>query len=97
MAYDKRLIEDSLPLAGRSQHKSAKRETRSATGISARLHIWWARRPLAAMRAAIFASLIPAPKDEEERQYLHDLITDIVDWDAVKNGNIVPVCWKCAN
>ena len=39
------------------------------------------------MRAAIFASLIPAPKDEEERQYLHDLITDIVDWDAVKNGN----------
>ena len=85
MAYEKRLIEDSLPLEAIS--KQSAREKSIRHGHISTLHIWWARRPLAAMRAAIFASLIPAPKDEEERQYLHDLITDIVDWDAVKKGN----------
>ena len=85
MEHDKRLIEDSLPLAAIS--KQSAREKSIRHGHISTLHIWWARRPLAAMRAAIFASLIPAPKDEEERLYLHDLITDIVDWDAVKKGN----------
>ncbi len=85
MAYEKRLIEDSLPLEAIS--KQSAREKSIRHGHISTLHIWWARRPLAAMRAAIFASLIPAPKTEEEREYLHDLITDIVDWDAVKKGN----------
>ena len=85
MAYEKRLIEDSLPLEAIS--KQSAREKSIRHGHISTLHIWWARRPLAAMRAAIFASLIPAPKTDEEREYLHDLITDIVDWDAVKKGN----------
>ena len=83
MAYDRRLIEDSLPLEVISAQSAREK---SISHINA-LHIWWARRPLAAMRAAIFASLIPAPKDEKEREYLHKLIADIVDWDAVKDGN----------
>lgn len=85
MAYEKRLIEDSLPLEAIS--KQSAREKSIRHGHISTLHIWWARRPLAAMRAAIFASLIPAPETDEEREYLHELITDIVDWDAVKNGN----------
>ena len=85
MAHDKRLIEDSLPLAEISAQSAREKSIRH--GHISTLHIWWARRPLAAMRAAIFASLIPAPKDEEEREYLHELIKDIVNWDAVKNGN----------
>jgi hypothetical protein len=39
------------------------------------------------MRAAIFASLIPAPDTDEERERLEDLIATIVDWDQVKDGN----------
>ena len=39
------------------------------------------------MRAAIFASLIPALDSDEERQKLEDLIATIVDWDQVKDGN----------
>ena len=39
------------------------------------------------MRAAIFASLVPAPKSEEQRKRLEDLIAIIVDWDQVKHGN----------
>ena len=42
---------------------------------------------LAAMRAAIFASLIPAPEDDAEREKLEELIKVIVDWDQVKDGN----------
>ena len=82
---EKRLIEDSLPLEAISRQSAREKSIRH--GHISTLHIWWARRPLAAMRAAIFASLVPAPKDENEREYLHELITDIVDWDAVKNGN----------
>ena len=39
------------------------------------------------MRAAIFASLIPAPEDDAEREKLEELIKVIVDWDQVKDGN----------
>ncbi len=85
MSYDRRLIEDSLPLEIISAQSAREKSIRH--GHISTLHIWWARRPLAAMRAAIFASLIPAPKDEKEREYLHKLIGDIVNWDSVKDGN----------
>jgi putative DNA methylase len=43
------------------------REKNIHHGHISTLHIWWARRPLAASRATIYAGLIPAPKNEEER------------------------------
>jgi putative DNA methylase len=43
------------------------REKNIRHGHISTLHIWWARRPLAASRATIYAGLIPAPKNEEER------------------------------
>ncbi|MFQ5614546.1 MAG: DUF1156 domain-containing protein, partial [Anaerolineae bacterium] len=82
---NKRLIEVSLPLAKISQQSAREKSIRH--GHISTLHIWWARRPLAAMRAAIFAALVPAPDSDEERQRLEDLIATIVDWDQVKNGN----------
>ncbi len=97
MTHDRRLIEDSLPLEAISFQSAREKSIRH--GHISTLHIWWARRPLAAMRAAIFASLIPAPRDEKERAELHQLIggtynpqTDkweggIADWDEVKDGN----------
>jgi adenine-specific DNA methylase len=81
----KRLIELSLPLKAISDQSAREKSIRH--GHISTLHIWWARRPLAAMRAAIFASLIPAPDSEEEREKLEDLIATIVDWDQVKGGN----------
>jgi putative DNA methylase len=82
---DKRLIEVSLPLKAISAQSAREKSIRH--GHISTLHIWWARRPLAAMRAAIFASLIPAPDTDEEREKLEDLIATIVDWDQVKDGN----------
>jgi hypothetical protein len=81
----RRLIEVSLPLKAISAQSAREKSIRH--GHISTLHIWWARRPLAAMRAAIFASLVPAPESDAERQELEDLIATIVDWDQVKHGN----------
>ncbi|MBU0491437.1 MAG: DUF1156 domain-containing protein [Chloroflexi bacterium] len=85
MTTRKRLIEVSLPLAAISAQSAREKSIRH--GHISTLHIWWARRPLAAMRAAIFASLIPAPDTDEEREKLEALIATIVDWDQVNHGN----------
>src|SRR5258708_27061565 len=60
-AYPKRLIEVDLPIARISAH--ARREKSIRFGHISTLHLWWARRPLAACRAVICASLWPDPND----------------------------------
>lgn len=62
--YPKRLIEVDLPIARISAH--ARREKSIRHGHISTLHIWWARRPLAACRAVILASLWPDPVDLAE-------------------------------
>ncbi len=60
--YPKRLIEVDLPIKRISAH--ARREKSIRHGHISTLHIWWARRPLAACRAVICAALWPDPVDE---------------------------------
>ena len=60
--YPKRLIEVDLPIRRISAH--ARREKSIRHGHISTLHIWWARRPLAACRAVICAALWPDPADE---------------------------------
>ena len=59
--YCKRLIEVDLPIKRISEH--ARREKSIRHGHISTLHIWWARRPLAACRAVLCASLWPDPVD----------------------------------
>jgi putative DNA methylase len=59
--YPKRLIEVDLPIKRISAH--ARREKSIRHGHISTLHIWWARRPLAACRAVICAALWPDPVD----------------------------------
>ena len=59
----KRLIEVALPLKEVSEQSAREKSIRH--GHISTLHIWWARRPLAACRAVVFASLIPDPDDPE--------------------------------
>ena len=77
MQYPKRLIEVDLPIARISAH--ARREKSIRHGHISTLHIWWARRPLAACRAVICASLWPDPADPlcppEFRQIAIDVLT----------------------
>src|ERR671910_59999 len=60
-SYPKRLIEVDLPIARISAH--ARREKSIRHGHISTLHIWWARRPLAACRAVVCAALWPDPGD----------------------------------
>src|SRR5689334_357069 len=60
--YPKRLIEVDLPIRKISEH--ARREKSIRHGHISTLHLWWARRPLAACRAVTLAALLPDPADE---------------------------------
>src|SRR3989304_3558967 len=62
MNYPRRLIEVDLPIKEISAH--ARREKSIRHGHISTLHIWWARRPLAACRAVICAALWPDPADD---------------------------------
>lgn len=58
MNNDRRLIEDFLPIQAIS--KEASREKSVRKGHISTLHLWWARRPLVACRAAVYGALVPA-------------------------------------
>jgi putative DNA methylase len=74
--YPKRLIEVDLPIKRISAH--ARREKSIRHGHISTLHIWWARRPLAACRAVICASLWPDPADLLCPQPFRDKASDII-------------------
>src|ERR1700690_2964630 len=58
MTDDTRLIEDYLPIVAISAEASREKSVRQ--GHISTLHLWWARRPLVACRAAVYAALVPA-------------------------------------
>jgi adenine-specific DNA methylase len=70
----KRLIEVALPLKEVSEQSAREKSIRH--GHISTLHIWWARRPLAACRAVVFASLIPDPDDPECPDGFRKLVMD---------------------
>ena len=60
MSDDKRLIEDFLPIEAISAEASREKSVRK--GHISTLHLWWARRPLVACRAAVYGALVPASR-----------------------------------
>ena len=68
---DTRLIERWLPIAALGEESIRERRSMTALPPTYYLHVWWARRPLVASRAAVLASLLPADADRE--QFLHVL------------------------
>jgi putative DNA methylase len=61
----KKLIEVALPLE--AINKESAREKSIRHGHPSTLHLWWARRPLAACRAVLFASLVDDPSSLPEQ------------------------------
>lgn len=80
---DRRLIEESFPL--KEVSADSKHEKNVRHGHISTLHIWPARRPLAASRAAIIAALMPDPGDEAGRVELNKKIASITRW-GTENG-----------
>ena len=85
--YPKRLIEVDLPIARISTH--ARREKSIRYGHISTLHIWWARRPLAACRAVICAALWPDPADANCPQAFRDAAArQVMDFARRADGDL---------
>lgn len=79
MPYPKRIIEVDLPIKRISAH--ARREKSIRHGHISTLHIWWARRPLAACRAVLCASLWPDPADENcPSEFIEFAKNEMIKW-----------------
>ena len=103
LPYRKKLIEVALPLA--KINEAAAREKSIRHGHPSTLHLWWARRPLAACRAVLFASLVDDPAsdpryhrpdgsvDEDragaKRAELFNLIEELVVWANSNNPHVL--------
>jgi len=72
MPYRKKLIEVALPLEAINTESAREKSIRH--GHPSTLHLWWARRPLAAARAVIFTSIIDDPDQEGVPQALLEII-----------------------
>ena len=90
MTYKKKLIEVAIPLE--AINAASAREKSIRHGHPSTLHLWWARRPLAACRAVLFAQLVDDPSShpdkfpteeavEAERKRLFTIIEDLVKWE----------------
>src|ERR671937_2538550 len=98
MINRKKLIEVALPLE--AINKASAREKSIRHGHPSTLHLWWARRPRAACRAVLFASLVDDPSShpdefpteeaqEAERQRLFRIIEELVKWENSNNATVV--------
>lgn len=92
----KKLIEVALPLE--AINKAAAREKSIRHGHPSTLHLWWARRPLAACRAVLFASLVDDPSSDptlseveadRKRDELFALIEELVQWENSNNPDVL--------
>ena len=102
----KKLIEVALPLEKINSESAREKSIRQ--GHPSTLHLWWARRPLAAARAVIWASLVDDPSshpelfptDEEqnnERQRLFDILEQLVKWENSDNEDVLNIAKKEMN
>lgn len=79
MSYPKRLIEVDLPIRRISAH--ARKEKSVRNGHISTLHIWWARRPLAACRAVLCASFWIDPADENcPKEFVEFAKKEMIKW-----------------
>ena len=94
----KKLIEVALPLEKINAESAREKSIRH--GHPSTLHLWWARRPLAAARAVIWSSLVDDPSSHpekfsteedqnKERQRLFKILEDLVVWENSNNEDIL--------
>ena len=94
----KKLIEVALPLD--AINAAATREKSIRHGHPSTLHLWWARRPLAAARAVLFAQMVDDPasrpelfatveEQDRERERLFRLIEELVKWENTTNETVL--------
>ena len=96
--YKRKLIEVALPLE--AINEASAREKSISHGHPSTLHLWWARRPLAACRAVLFSQLVDDPsahpdkfpteaEQDAERQRLFAIIENLVKWENSTNEDVL--------
>lgn len=94
----KKLIEVALPLEKINAESAREKSIRH--GHPSTLHLWWARRPLAAARAVIWSSLVDDPsshpekfpteeEQNQERQRLFRILEDLVVWENSNDERVL--------
>ena len=94
----RKLIEVALPLEAINRESAREKSIRH--GHPSTLHLWWARRPLAACRAVLFAQLVDDPSSHpekfpteelqaKERRRLFDLIERLVVWENTNDERLL--------
>ena len=94
----KKLIEVALPLD--AINRAAAKEKSIRHGHPSTLHLWWARRPLAAARAVVFGQMVDDPsacpeefpteaEQTRERDRLFALIEELVQWKSTSNEDVL--------
>lgn len=97
-APKRKLIEVALPLEVINRESAREKSIRH--GHPSTLHLWWARRPLAAARAILFAQLVDDPSSHpeefpteelqrKERERLHKLIERLVVWENIQDEKLL--------
>jgi putative DNA methylase len=97
-AARKKLIEVSLPLDAINAASAHEKSIRH--GHPSTLHLWWARRPLAAARAVIWTSLVDDPSSlperfptpgaqAKERDRLFDILKKLVEWENTNDALVL--------
>lgn len=83
----RRFIEEHFPVKEVSAESSREKSIRH--GHICTLHLWWARRPLAASRATIYASLIPVPSNDAEIVTTKQTIAKLSQWTNSLNSDVI--------
>src|SRR5690242_14108847 len=100
--HNRKLIEVALPLEAINRESAREKSIRH--GHPSTLHLWWARRPLAAARAVLFAQLVDDPsahpelfpteaEQKAERERLHEIISRMSSWGNINDSDL----FKTAN
>ena len=94
----RKLIEVALPLEAISRESAREKSIRH--GHPSTLHLWWARRPLAAARAVLWSSLVddpsshpdefPTEEDQKtERKRLFDILERLIKWENSNDEDVL--------
>ena len=94
----KKLIEVAIPLE--AINAASAREKSIRHGHPSTLHLWWARRPLAAARAVIFCQMVDDPSavpeefpteevQEKEKERLFEIVKKLVLWESTNDEKII--------
>src|SRR5215469_4644067 len=100
MTYRKKLIEVALPLDAINKESIHEKGNPFLKGHPRNMHQWWSRKPLAACRAVLFASLIDDPSEhpekfptqkeqDKERLRLFQLMEALIKWENSDNQEIL--------